>query len=103
MIPFDRRVLDRAVHSFDLAMGPGMVRFCQAMLNPIGFADHVKSHLAERHAVPVPRLLGELDTVICQDRVNLMGPCLEQVLQELPGCFAIVIAVFRLTVSLFLL
>ena len=42
----DRRVLDRAVHPFNLAVGPGMIWFGQPMFDVIGVADQVKSHLA---------------------------------------------------------
>ena len=41
------------------------------------------------NAVTIARLLGELDAVVGQDRVNLVRHHLQQVLQELPGRLAI--------------
>ena len=35
VIPFDRGILDRAVHAFDLAIGPWMVWLGQAMLDTV--------------------------------------------------------------------
>lgn len=61
VVSFDRRVLDRAVHPFNLAVGLGMIWLGQPMRDVIGLADQVKSHLAECHAVAIARLLGELD------------------------------------------
>ena len=39
----------------------------------IGFADHVKAHLARLGDVAVAWLLGELNAVVGQDRVNAVG------------------------------
>ena len=80
VIPFNRGVLDGAVHPFDLAIGPRMVRFGQAMFDPIGLTDQIDTQLAESKAVSVPRLLGELDAVVCQDRVDFVRHGLKQVL-----------------------
>ena len=33
--PFDRGVLDRSVHAFDLSIRPGVTHFGQPMLDPI--------------------------------------------------------------------
>ena len=63
VIPFDRGVLDGAVHPLDLAIGPRVVGLCEAMLDPIGLTDQIEAHFAERDAVAVPRLLGKLDAV----------------------------------------
>lgn len=73
VVPLDRGVLDRAVHAFDLAVGPRMVRLCQPVLDPVGFTDHVEPHWSGIDWVPVPGLLGELDAVIREDRVNAVG------------------------------
>ena len=89
MKPFDRRVLDGAVHPFDLAVGPWMVGLGQSMLDAVGLADHVEAHWPGVDGVPVPRLLCELDAVIRQNRVDLIGHGLEHVLQELPGCLSV--------------
>lgn len=36
--------LDRTLHPLDLPVGSGMIGLCQAMLDPVGFADHVETH-----------------------------------------------------------
>ena len=89
VVSLDRRVFDRAVHPFNLAVVPGMIWLGQPMFDVIGLADQVKSHLAECHAVTIARLLGELDAVVGQDCVNLVRHRFQQVLQELPGRLAI--------------
>jgi len=89
VIPFHCGVLDGAVHAFDLPVGPWMVRLGQSVLNPVGLADHVETHLAERHAISVSGLLRELDAVIGEDRVDLIGHSFQQVFKELPSRFPI--------------
>lgn len=44
MEAFDSCFLDRATLPLDLAIGPGMIGLCQAMLDPVGLADHVETH-----------------------------------------------------------
>ena len=41
----DGRLLNGAVHSFDLAIGPWMVWLGQSVLDAICLADHVEAHL----------------------------------------------------------
>ena len=65
MEPFDRRVLNRTVYPLDLAVGPRVVGLGQAVLDPVGFADHVEAHRPGVDGVPVAGLLGELDAVAC--------------------------------------
>jgi len=78
-------VLYGAVHPLDLTVGPRMVRLCEPVLDAIRFTDHVEAHRPGDDRVPVPRLLCELDAIIGQDGVDLIGDGLEHVLQELPG------------------
>ena len=85
MEAFDGRVLDRAVHSLDLAVGPRVVGLCEAMFDPVGLTDHVETHGPRINGVAVPRLLGELNAVVGENGVDLIGHCFEHVLQELPG------------------
>ena len=85
MEPFDRRVLDRPVHSLDLAVRPWVVGLGQPVLDAVGLADHVEAHWPRIDGVLVPRLLCELNTVFRQNRMDLVRHGLEQVLQELPG------------------
>ena len=46
VVAFDRRVLDRAVHSLDLPIGPGMVHLGQAMIDVVFVADPIEDVLA---------------------------------------------------------
>lgn len=85
MEALNRRVLDGAVHPLDLAVGPRMVGLCQAMLDPVGLADHAEAHRPGVDGVSVPWLLGELDAVVGENGMDLVRHGLEQVLQELPG------------------
>ena len=66
----NRCVLDCTVHPLDLAVGPWMGGPGQAMLDIVRLADQIKTHFAEGHAVAVPRLLGELDTIVSEDRMD---------------------------------
>lgn len=42
MIAFDGGLFDRPVHAFDLTVGPRMVRFGEAVLDPVLAATHVE-------------------------------------------------------------
>lgn len=84
MKPFDRRALDGAVHAPNQTAGPRVVGLGQAVLDPVGFADHVEAHLPGIGCVSVPGLIGALEALIGQDRVDLSGNDLQQMLQELP-------------------
>ncbi len=44
----DSRVLDRAVHAFDLAVGPRMVEFREAMVDAVLSAGQVKACARKR-------------------------------------------------------
>lgn len=66
-----------------------MVGLCQAVLNPVGLADHVEAHGPGVDGVPVPGLLGELDAVVSENGVDLIGYSFEHVLQDLPGCLPV--------------
>jgi hypothetical protein len=82
---FDGRLFNRAVHPFDLAIGPRMVWLRQAVFNPIGFANHVKAHCPRIDGIAVPQLLGELEAVVRENGIDLIGHGFEHVLQELPS------------------
>ncbi len=84
MEAFDGGVLDRSVHALDLAVGPRVVGLGQTVLDPIRFADHVEAHRPGIGSIPVPGLVGELDAIIGQDRVDAVGNHFQQVLQKLP-------------------
>ena len=73
MEAFDGRVLDRAVHPFGLAIGPRVVWLCEAVLDIVGLADHVEAHGPGRDGAAISRLLGELNAVVGEDGVDLIG------------------------------
>ena len=58
---FDRRILNGAVHSFDLTIGPWRVRCGQPVFNLICRADHVEAHGPRIDCVPVAGLVCKLD------------------------------------------
>ena len=62
-----------------------MVGLGEAVLDPVRFADHVEAHLPGIGGVTVAGLLGELDAVVRQDRVDAVGHGVEEQLQELPS------------------
>ncbi len=82
---FYSRVLDCSVHPLDLPIGPRVVGLGQPVLDPVGFADHIEAHRPGIDGVAVPRLLCELNAVIGENGVDLIGHSVEQMLQELPG------------------
>lgn len=67
-----------------LAVGPRMVRFGEPVLDVVGLADHVETHLTRPGGVAVAGLLGELDAIVGQDRMDAVGHGSQQVLEELP-------------------
>ena len=62
-----------------------MVRLGQAVLDAVCLTDHVEAHRPGIDSVPVPRLLRELNAVIRENGVDLIGLGFEQELKELPG------------------
>lgn len=100
MEAFDGPFLDRAVHSFDLTVGPGMVGPGQPVLNAVGLADHVEAHRPGVGGVAVPWLLCELDSVVLENGVNLAGRGFEHVLKEFPGCVSVGVVYELVTANL---
>ena len=82
VIPFHGSLFERTVHPFHLAIGPGMVGFGQAMVNPIFMADAIKDMVK---GIDIALPIGELDAVIGQHRVDLIGYRGYQVPEELSG------------------
>src|SRR5690606_1864927 len=75
-------VLDGPVHALNLAVGPGMEGLGQAMLNAVLVTKHIEGML------PVglgSGLLGELDTVVGQDRMDVIWQGFQGALQEVDG------------------
>ena len=73
MEALDCGFLNRAAHPFDLAIGPGMAGPGPRGFNTAGFADHVESHRPRMADVPVAGLLSELDDVVGQYGVDVVG------------------------------
>jgi hypothetical protein len=74
----DRRVLDGAVHPLGLAVRPGVVGFCEAVLDAVLAADAVEDVAAEDRldlwvAATVPGQVGESHPVAGQHGVDLAG------------------------------
>ena len=76
VIPFDRCFLDRAVHAFNLGIGPGVFDFCQPMINALFGTDTVKDVNARMFVVGK---VGELDSIVCQDDVDHIGHHFDQI------------------------
>lgn len=57
----------------------------QPVLDPVGFADHVKAHRPEIDGVAVAALHGEAESIVSENGVDLIGHAFKHVLQELSG------------------
>ncbi len=80
VIALDRGVLDGPVHALNLAIGPGVVHLCEAVLDPMLLAHTIE----DMGAVPDVLLAsGELDAIIGQHDVDAVRHSLNQVAQEL--------------------
>ena len=81
---FDGRILDGAVHAFGLAIGPGIgpgvPDLGQPMFDAVFFTAHVKhiGHPCRCGAVGVTSRKAELDPIVGEDRVDLVGNRLDQ-------------------------
>lgn len=94
----DRGLLDSPVHSFNLAVRPRMFRFGQAMVDIVSGAGELKSmspeelsscngllDLGDRQATTARNR--ELDAIVRENRVDLVGHGRDKVAQEL-GCYS---------------
>ena len=70
VIAFDCRVLDRSVHPLDLAVCPGVIVFGQPVFDFVFIADTLEE---VPEGVFLPGLIGELDAIVGQNRVDLVG------------------------------
>lgn len=82
VIFFHGGFFERAVHAFHLAIGPGMVGFGQPMVDARLLADAVKD-VEECVLIALP--VRELNAVIGQHGVDLVGHGADQVTQDLCG------------------
>jgi resolvase-like protein len=84
MVALDGRFLDRAVHALDLAVGPGMLDLSQPMFDAILLAAHIE-HMCRascRRTVRVARRESELDPIVGENRVDLVGDSRDQSFEE---------------------
>ena len=63
---FDRRLLDRPIHPFNLAIGPRVFDLGEPVVDLVFPADTVKDVL---EGINVPVVIGELDAIIRQNDV----------------------------------
>ena len=84
VVSLDRSLLDRPVHPFDLAVGPGMSDLGEAMVDPVFGAPHVEhvGHIGGCGAIGVAWREGELDAVIGQHGVDFVWHGCDQGHQE---------------------
>ena len=82
VIALDGRILNGAIHPFDLPVRPGMLDFRQPVLNPMLFTDAVEQVL---ESPPVLQAIGELDAVVREDDMNAVGHGGGQTAEELTG------------------
>jgi len=80
----DGCLLDRPVHPLDLTVGPGVVRLGEPVLDVVRLTDHAEAHLTRSGDDTIAWLLGKLDAVIGQDRVDPVRHRFQHVLKELP-------------------
>lgn len=78
----DGCVLYRPVHSLNLRLSPWVLHLGQTMLNAVLVADAVEDVIA---GIFIPLLIGELDAIICENGLDAVRDCLDQIAQEL-GC-----------------
>ena len=94
MIALDGGVLDRPVHAFHLAIGPGMSDLGETMLDPVFSAAHVE-HMGDvrgGRAVNVARRKRELDAIVRQHGVDFVRNRGDQRDQEGGGCAPVRVA-----------
>ena len=84
MVAFDGGFLDRPVHALDLAVGPGMLDLGQPMFDAILPAAHIEHmrHVSCRRAVRVARRESELDAIVGENGVDLVGDSRDQSFEE---------------------
>ena len=82
VIPLDGGLFDCPVHALDLPVGPGRVHLCQPV-----FGLMVCAHTVEDvfEGNPVLLAMGELYTIVGQDRVDPVRHDRAQIAQELGG------------------
>src|SRR5208283_2046563 len=96
-VAFDRRVLDRAVHALDLPIGPRMLRLRQPMVDVVAGACELEGVRAESPSLDehlldlrrAPSLAGgvsEMNSIVGEHRMDLVGNRLDQSVEKVRGC-----------------
>jgi hypothetical protein len=80
MKAYDGGFLDRAIHSLDLAVRPGMPHLREAVLDPVLATNAVED---VREGERIQGAVGELNAGVGQHGVDPIGQRLQQVAQEL--------------------
>ncbi len=74
--------LDRPVHAFDLPICPGMLDLGQSMFDFMLAANTIKDVRAGK---AMPLMIGELNAIVGEYRVDLVGQHGDEIAQELRG------------------
>ena len=84
VVTLDGRLLDGSVHPFDLPVRPGVFRFSQAMLDAVAPTGPIERMAAPLGSGPIPvlRHIGELNAVVGQDGMDLVGNGFGQSIEE---------------------
>ncbi len=70
VVTIDRRFFEGTVHALNLTIRPRVIRLSQPMFNPVLGADAVKQ---QGKGVAVTPSIGELDAIVGQDGMDLIG------------------------------
>jgi hypothetical protein len=87
MVALECRLLERAVHPLDLAVGPGMIRLGEAMFDAV-FQAHPVEHMhavADRRPCAVLDGIAKLDAIIGEHRVDPVWQGFDKGLEEAGG------------------
>ena len=84
VVALDGGFLDRAVHALDLPVGPGMLDLGEPVLDAVLVAAHVEHvcHVTCRRTVRVSRRESELDAIVGEHGVDLVGNSRDQSFEE---------------------
>ncbi len=80
VVTLDRCLLDRPVHTLDLAVRPGMVHLSLVLVDAMLTANAAED-VCEGRSVLLS--IGELDAVIRQNSMDFVGQCCDEIAQEL--------------------
>ena len=87
MISAHGGLLDSAIHAFDLAVGPRMIGFGEAVFDAVAAASPVEGMPAQQSgdALPVPGQIGELDAVVGEHGMDVVRDRLDQSVEKVRG------------------